>query len=165
MSADERPVPATVSLSRNLHSEIGALAGALADVWDGMRLIASAVGVELPETESVEWARRRAGAESRQASVDRLLGEMAESRSAARRQSAVPSYDLRRDGSRIRHPEAGWEAMERANFIGRNPNSQAARHAAMAKGSAPYDVADAHAATRKDRERIYEAALKKDGQR
>jgi hypothetical protein len=164
------PVPASVRLARAHNDEVGLLAGAVCAMVDEIRAsmtaMAEALGVEpSPEradTPPLSWARQRAASPSRVESVDRIKAEMDAAHLAARRQSGVPSADLRGDGSRHRIPQDESDlAAARAELLA--GNSQAARHAAMAAaGPYPGDNSDAHRSTRKVREEIYKK-LQKEG--
>lgn len=165
MSAEH--VPASLGLSRATNAKFAMVSAAIVELTEAVRLIAKAVGAELPEegdSEALKWARRSAVAADEQESVNKVVQQMADARKAADRQSGLPSHDAWGDGTRAPAiaPGDDWE-RERADFIQAHRFSQAAHHAKLAKaGSAPWDASDAHRDTRKIREQIY-SRLKTDG--
>ena len=157
------PQPATVRLAKAHSDEIGLLAGSLVAMVDEVRAsmatMAEALGVEpLPErtdTPPVAWARQRAAAPRRVESIDRIKAKMDEAHLAAKRQSGMPGANARHDGSRLQLPQDEDDlAAARAALLA--SNSQAARHAEMAKkGPYPDDGSDVHWADRAEREVVY----------
>lgn len=153
---EQRPQPASVSVSKDTNSQIAKLAGAITDIWTGLQAVAEKVGAELPDSEAVDWARRRAAAPSRQAAIDATLLQISETRSAARRQTGLP--EARRDGTRARMPDPERAALERQAAL--DPRSQAVRHQEMASAARCSDGSDPRPWSREIREQMYERMRK-----
>ena len=104
---------------------------------------------ELPDS-VVKLARTPSGNES----VERILGQIAESRRQALTE-AVSSPRGATDGSKPAQTQAGWEGLEAANFARERGYPQMAHHQQLAEGYAPPGDADRHAADRAAREALY----------
>ena len=104
---------------------------------------------ELPDS-VVKLARTPSGNES----VERILGQIHESRRQALAE-ALASPRGATDGSSPAQTQAGWEALEAANFARQRGYPQMTAHQRLAEGYAPPGDADRHAADRAAREALY----------